>query len=530
MRLVFMGELVYPTSSMTLDQSNIVLIHPPAALCCQPAPAPALLAGRLRAAGAKVEVVDANAEALHVLLNGVDERHATDTAQRRALGQRERSLAQLTSPAAYRNRDRHHNAVSALRQVLRLAAGPTSDHIPDLAQYTHLVRSPMRSGDLLAAAADFQDSPYGPYFHDLARRLALAPPGVIGLSVGYLHQALPAMALAGTLRRALPDTRVIMGGALLGCWQGRLAPDGLAPWVDRVVFGDGAVPLLEEAGLPCPAPDLLERAEPDFSDTPFDLYLAPGRGVPMATSEGCFWSRCSYCPEAVANAPFGLLHGEALPRVLERLWRRTGASLLHLSDSAVPPASLELLAAQRWPLAWYGFARFHPALAQEETARGLHRSGCRLLQLGLESGSPAVLRRLNKGIDLKLASRVLKALGAAGVPTYLYVMFGVPGETEADAQLTLDFVADHAGHITFLNTSLLNLPLASPPEPGLRRVPFPQEKDLTLYSDFLDDSGHDRRAARKFLERRFARHPDVAAILRRTPLVFGANHAPFMSL
>lgn len=509
---------------------DIVLIHPPAALCCQPAPAPALLAGRLRAAGARVKVLDANAEALHALLQGVEERHATDTTQRRALGQRERALGQLTSPAAYQNRDRHHNAVSALRQVLRLAAGPASDHIPDLAQYTHLVRSPMRSGDLLAAAADPLDSPYAAYFEQLARSLAQAPPRVVGLSVGYLHQALPAMALAGTLREALPNTRVIMGGALLGCWQGRLAPDGLAPTVDRVIFGDGALPLLQEAGLPCPAPVLLEQAEPDFSDTPFDLYLAPGRVVPMATSEGCFWGRCSYCPEAVACTPFSLLHGQNLPQVLERLWQGTGASLLHLSDSAVPPASLALLAAQRWPLAWYGFARFHPALAHEETARGLKGSGCRLLQLGLESGSPAMLRRLNKGIDLNLASRVLKNLAAAGVPTYLYVMFGVPGETEADAQLTLDFVADHARHITFLNTSLLNLPLASPPEPGLRRVPFPQEKDLTLYSDFLDESGHDRRAARKFLERRFVRHPDVAAILRRTPLVFGANHAPFMEL
>ena len=511
------------------ERADIVLIHPPAALPCQPAPAPALLAGRLRAAGARVRVVDANVEALHGLIMGPRLEDAVETSQRRALGQRERSLEQLTSRAAYENRDRHHNAVSALRQVLRLAAGPDSDHIPDLAQYTHLVRSPMRSGDLLAAAADPDDSPYAAYTAALARELADAPPRVVGLSVGYLHQALPAMAMAGALRRVLPaSTRVVMGGALLGCWQGRLDPGGLAPSVDRVFFGDGAAPLLEEAGLPLPAPGVLAAAEPDFSDSPWDLYLAPGRILPMATSEGCFWGRCSYCPEAVARTPFELHHGDALARVLERLWSETGASLIHLSDSAVPPTCLEQLSRQRWPLSWYGFTRFHPALAQPEVARGLRASGCRVLQLGLESGSPAVLRRLNKGITPDLASRVLRALGEAGVPVYLYIMFGVPGETEADAEQTMAFVAEHARHIAFVNTSLLNLPLASPPEPNLRRIPFPQEKDLTLYSDFLDDSGMDRRAARRFLERRFARHPDVAPLLRRTPLVFGANHAPFM--
>jgi len=510
--------------------SDIVLIHPPAALPCQPAPAPALLAGRLRAAGARVRVVDANVEALHELITAPRLEDAVEeTSHRRALKQRERSLQQLTSPAAYQNRDRHHNAVSALRQVLRLAAGLESDHIPDLAQYTHLVRSPMRSGDLLTAAADPDDSPYAAYAARLARDLASAPPKVVGLSVGYLHQALPAMAVAGALRRALPSsTRVVMGGALLGCWKGRLDPGGLRPSVDRVVFGDGAAPLLEEAGLPAPAPGVLASARPDFSDAPFHLYLAPGRILPLATSEGCFWGRCSYCPEAVACTPFELNHGDALPRVLEQLWHETDASLIHLSDSAVPPACLEQLSRQRWPLSWYGFTRFHPALADPAVARGLKASGCRVLQLGLESGSPAVLKRLNKGITPDLASRVLRTLGEAGIPVYLYVLFGTPGETEADAEQTMAFVAEHAPHIAYVNTSLLNLPLASPPEPTLRRMPFPQEKDLTLYSDFLDDHGMDRRAARRFLERRFARDPDVAALLRRTPTVLGANHAPFM--
>jgi len=248
----------------------------------------------------------------------------------------------------------------------------------------------------------------------------------------------------------------------------------------------------------------------------------------MATSEGCFWGRCNYCPEATGRRPFSLLHDQQLPDVMRDLWHRTGAALVHLSDSAIPPQSLELLARQRWPLAWYGFSRFHKLLAQPGVAAGLKRSGCKMLQLGLESGSPEVLRRLNKGLNLDLARRVLANLSRHGVAVYLYVMFGVPGETEQDAEMTLDFVADNAPHISYLNTSILNLPLASPPEQGLQRVPFPQAKDLTLYSDFLERSGMDRKEARHFLERRFARHPEVAALLRRTPLVFGANHAPFM--
>ena len=162
---------------VTVDRPDIILIHPPAALPCQPAPGPALLAGRLRACGARVQVVDANIEALCFLLQSVTEDEALDTTQRRALGQRERSLELLRSGAAYSNRDRHHNAVSTLRRLLRLSASEESGHLPDLAQYTHAGRSPMRSEDLLAAAREAEMSPYAPYFAQLTRLVAAAPPG-----------------------------------------------------------------------------------------------------------------------------------------------------------------------------------------------------------------------------------------------------------------------------------------------------------------------------------------------------------------
>jgi radical SAM superfamily enzyme YgiQ (UPF0313 family) len=201
---------------------------------------------------------------------------------------------------------------------------------------------------------------------------------------------------------------------------------------------------------------------------------------------------------------------------------------LHLSDSAIPPAGLAALAGQRWSARWYGFARFVPELASAELCTGLRRSGCLMLQLGLESGSPRVLDRLHKGIDLELAGRILEQLASAGIAVYLYVMFGVPGETREDALRTRDFVARHASQVAFINTALLNLPRESPEEPDLERYPLEEApQDLGLYSGFVQPHGWDRRAARHFLEREFAREPSLAALLRRTPPVFGANHAAF---
>ena len=62
------------------------------------------------------------------------------------------------------------------------------------------------------------------------------------------------------------------------------------------------------------------------------------------------------------------------------------------------------------PFTWYGFARFTNQLSDLEFCRALYRSGCRMLNLGLESGDQSVLDAMGKGTDLETASRILTGL------------------------------------------------------------------------------------------------------------------------
>jgi hypothetical protein len=196
---------------------------------------------------------------------------------------------------------------------------------------------------------------------------------------------------------------------------------------------------------------------------------------------------------------------------------RNASRWIHFTDNALSPAVLETLSTTRTGALWFGFARFENLLENRHLVGHLRRAGCRMLQLGLESGSQRLLDVMRKGIRLNEAIRILKVLHGDGMP----------GESRDDALRTLEFVENHANWIDYLSCSITNLPHEFEYLEHLETFPFPGNgDDLSLYTDFRSAYGMDRRAARLFLERHFRRSPSIAEILSRTPLVFTSNHAP----
>jgi hypothetical protein len=175
---------------------------------------------------------------------------------------------------------------------------------------------------------------------------------------------------------------------------------------------------------------------------------------------------------------------------------------------------------------WFGFSRITRHLADPDFCRALKRSGCVMLKLGLESGDQSVLDKEEKGVDLQIASAALKALSAAGVGTYVYLLFGTPAEGPIEARKTLNFILNHARYIDYMNLAIFNMPINGP-EAQSFETQVHYQGDLSLYTGFSHPRGWDRGIVRQFLDKEFKRHPAVASILRKDPPVFTSNHAPF---
>ena len=501
----------------------MLLIFPPVAKPCEPPAGIAQLAGALRQNGMSCRLLDANLEGLLYLLDTVAA--PLDTWGRRAYRNLKANLADLRGQALYTNNDRYKRAVADVNRMLELA-GLKKNVALSLANFQDPAFSPLKSGDLLRAATYPEENIFHGYFAERLQELvADEQPSFLGFSLNYLSQAIPAFAMIGFARKIAPRLPIVVGGGLVTSWLSNPAmKNPFAGLVDHLVPGPGEKVLIRLLGGLEP----LHDSRPDFAALPFSDYLAPGLVLPYAASSGCYWNRCSFCPEQAEKNPYAAKRTDNVLSDINLLAQETSPTLLHFLDNALSPQLLKAIASRPLPVNWYGFARFHSDLADPDFCKALRRSGCIMLKLGLESGDQGVLDSMHKGVDLGLAAASLAALHVAGIATYVYLLFGTPSESIVEARHTLDFVTSHADAITFLNLAIFNMPVCSPEADTLKVSTF-SEGDLSLYTDFVHPRGWDRQSVRKFLDREFKRHPVVAAILRRDPPHFTSNHAPFFA-
>ena len=506
-----------------MESNNVLLIHPPVVRPCEAPPGIARLSGALKRHGVKYDVIDANLEGL-LFLSKIP-LVGWDTWTRRAVARAERNWQLLMQPAAYQNLDRYKQAVFELNRVLTMQDRYGCTEV-SIANYQDRHLSPVKSDDLIQAYESPEKNPFFPYFEQRLRKaMEDGCPRLIGCSLNFLSQALCTFAMIGTLRRLDPTVRVVLGGGLTTSWMRR--PGWKNPFegiIDGLVAGEGEAALLSLI-------DMEYSAGSEISD--FDKflplpYLSPGFILPYSTASGCYWRRCTFCPEQAEANPYRPMAPSRVLSQLQSLIGSVNPILMHFTDNALSPAMLKVLSQESHLVPWYGFVRITPHLSDPDFCIALKRSGCVMLQIGLESGSQKTLDGFSKGIDLKIAQSSLENLNRAGIATYVYLLFGTPWETELDAEKTLDFTVRHSESITFLNLALFNLPAFGPHTAGLDTTLL-DTGDLSLYRRFEHPEGWHRRKVRRFLDIKFRRHKAIAAILRRDPPVFTSSHAPFFT-
>jgi anaerobic magnesium-protoporphyrin IX monomethyl ester cyclase len=189
----------------------------------------------------------------------------------------------------------------------------------------------------------------------------------------------------------------------------------------------------------------------DFSDFDFDKYLEPNL-LNLVLSRGCVF-RCTFCSEAPAFLKYRsyvadrilaeVEHVLATSNVRQPLKIEFNDSLLNGDLKALEGLADGILERGGAPFQWGGMMALRKQMS-DELVHKLARAGCTSIFVGMESGSPKVIRAMRKGHDLPTAKRLTKAMHEAGVSLTVSIVTGYPGEGEEEFYETLEALREIA--------------------------------------------------------------------------------------
>ena len=292
-------------------------------------------------------------------------------------------------------------------------------------------------------------------------------PAIAGLSQ-WTHNRHATIALAQLIKQTLPNCTVLLGGGH-ATHQAELILQR-HPEVDLVATGEAEQTLLElldalqnhlplgeipglvlrKNGIPhrtrsrSPLPVLDALPFPSswlhealHTDTRLQAeFISSSRGCPASCSfcaSPVFWGRRVRARSAVSVAD-----------EIRSIRDRFGLIYLSLRDDTFTAdrrrtvALCQELIKRRINIFWNCQSRVEAI--DHETLNWMRRAGCECVQLGVESGSPDILKQLGKQITPEKIIQAAALVRQSGMQLSVYLITGIPGETDTDRQKTINLI------------------------------------------------------------------------------------------
>jgi hypothetical protein len=229
----------------------------------------------------------------------------------------------------------------------------------------------------------------------------------------------------------------------------------------------------EDAGRIRQSPDLVftnlaEQAPPDYSDLDLNAYLIPEPVLPYMPTRGCYWQRCAFCQNRIGKyrpRPYQSLPVDKAVEELSALAKKHNCRHFHFCSDVIDADFLDTFSKQlldsQASIFWQTNLRAEKKFSGELCGQ-LADAGLTSVAIGLESGCQTTLDMMDKGLDISTLEQTLEHFYASGVATQVTGIFGFPDESEAGAQLTVEFLKAHIHSISSFDMHLLLV------QPGMR--------------------------------------------------------------
>lgn len=193
--------------------------------------------------------------------------------------------------------------------------------------------------------------------------------------------------------------------------------------------------------LPLPAWDLLPNFPKAYKPALYDFPAGPVASI--AASRGCPF-HCKFCDTSTFGAAVRAYSPQRVFEIMQHLQDTYGIRHIMFVDDLFTASRkrttelCELIIASGMKMTWSCASRVD--VVKPDLLHLMKRAGCWEISFGLESGSDALLKKMDKSAAVERSREALQWTDAAGIRSKGLFMLGYPGETPETIEATKAFV------------------------------------------------------------------------------------------
>ena len=301
------------------------------------------------------------------------------------------------------------------------------------------------------------------YEEHLLDELREFAPELIAISVPFATQHAATVCFAKWIRKHFPAAKLVVGGtAIEASEELLLSYPRFYEFIDFAITGEGdnALPELAsklESGESLDEisflhrkvngeikkntrqdlPNMDESPTYDYTGIDFELYALPEPIASLTTSRGCYYGKCSFCPETLKGG-FRRRNSPLVWEDIRDIATRQGIKNFMFWDPLTPAGVMKEISTRSIEegidIRWMAQVKFEEMYTDPEFIDLIKRGGCKTLQFGFESGVQRVLDDMAKGNDLEEMKVILPLLAKNEIIVGVFFFIGFPTELEDDAK------------------------------------------------------------------------------------------------
>lgn len=294
---------------------------------------------------------------------------------------------------------------------------------------------------------------------------------LIGISIGSFPELISGLTLAYLLKKE-GNAKIAIGGNYISRLKDEIIknPQFFDDYCDFILVENGEIPALKlikhlenkikKDEIPnClykennivvdnkieKALELADYPVYNFDDLNFAKYYTPSIILPIQSSQGCYWQKCAFCDHHHYQK-YNVAPCKKIVYEIEHLYKEYNIQFFEFVDECITPNYInnlsDLIIKKKLNIKWLTRLRMEKGFTYK-ILKNASKAGLIMISWGFESANKRIMKLINKGGESTNRKEIIRLAHKSKISNHLYLILGFPGETQDEAQESIDFIKEN---------------------------------------------------------------------------------------